>query len=359
MDEAIYVTSVVDDSVVTAVAVNDRLDTHAIIGGGRPIVLVNNYIADISFPAQLSIDNPGIRDVASAGVVIIPSIGGGRGPIINDGETITIALLQELLSGILTRTELGAALIAELDSIPLAIPNSKAQSGYATHDDTITLDHDWSGYPPVIDLNPSYGSTVGLVMTQVGIDPDSIIYVDTRDQELVYGHSGVVNDNQFTVKAAIVERIAPTIIALAWGPAGITGPPLTVESTLSPITNTTVDCMGLRIQGSLSLSTLLGYEVSGAMSLQVSVDSGVWVDVARKYWHFAANNPDAINEQFDVVMAYDHGPHSYQFRGRLVTDSDDELNRELTGLVIVDTVTEFGAGSVITNDLQIKWTSKE
>lgn len=352
--------SVVDSSVITALTSNDQPKIHVLTEGTEREILLQESIGNILFPAQLDIKlRESEKDLGVAGLVVLPLEGGGRGPIINHGETITLSLLFSLLANALTKNQLGPELISYLDRIPKALPNTKEQSGYGSHDDVIVLNHDWSGHPPMIELMLAQGPMINIIHTQVGIDPDCITYVEIPQQEIIYGHTGVVTDNTFTIKAAILEKAVPVLKTINWTAADITGPPLTVLTTESPVTNTTNACMGLRIKGVLGLSNNTVHAVAGAMYAQMSVDAEPWVSIAVIHWNFDDNDGGIVSEKFDVIMAYNQSAHSYKFRGYLVVDSDDEPNRQLTGSISIDTVTESGSGTILSNDLLLKWSSKE
>jgi len=319
-------------------------------------IVLNDFLGDIALPAQIAPDD---IDANTASVVILPLTGGGRGPVINNGETITTELLKTLLTNVITTNELGTDLNTLLGYIPVAKANSKEQEGFATHNDIITLSHDWSGYPPKIELSLAFGSIINVVNTQVGVDPTCITYFEVPQQEILFGHSGIVNDNQFTIKAAILEKSSPVINTLNWSPADIVGPPLTAITTESPLTNTTVDCVGFRVKGTLGVSNNLSYSVDGTMFAQVSIDSNNWVNLARFRWRFEDNDTGIKTENFDSFIMVDQTAHDYKFRGYLILESDDELNRELTGSIHIDTVAEVGSGTILSNDVQLKWRAKE
>ena len=351
---------VVDTSVTTSLVPSNQPKLYVVTNDTQREIFLEEKIGQLSFPVQHNIAIKNLeKDLGYAGLVVVPIEGGGRGPIINYGETITLSLLFSLLNNTLTKEQLSPELLGYLDRIPYDMPNIKDQHGYASHNELITLNHSWAGYPPIIELSIAPGSFMHVIHTQVGVDPNCITYVEIPKQEAVYGHSGVVNNNQFIIKAAILEKTDPITKSLNWVPPAIKGPPLTILTEESLTTNTTIGCMGLRIKGKIGLTNELVYEVSGAMYAQVSVDDGPWVNIAVLHWHFKENNSGLIEEKFDEIFVYDHMNHHYKFRGRLVTNSSDEVNRELTGHIHIDTVTEFGSGEVLSNDLLIKWASKE
>ena len=305
--------------------------------------------------AEVSQDN----ELSCAGMVLIPMEGGGRGPIINLGETITLSLLLSLLDQVLTKQQLHPSLVTELERIADALPNTKEQSGYASHNETVVLSHAWLEYPPVIELSLAPGSRVHVQYTPVGEDPDCITYVEIPAQELIYGHSGVINNSQFTVKAAILEKADPTVKTLNWSSTPMVGPPLTALSDESATQDTAAACMGLRIKGTLSLNNALAYPVIGTVYAQMSVDDGDWVNIAAFHYNFKENLPGTFTENFDVMLAYDQTAHTYKFRGCLITQSSDVPQREVTGTLHISTVTEFGSGTVLSHDPLIQWASKE
>ena len=299
------------------------------------------------------------RELGTAGLQVLALEGGGRGPIINEGETITLTLLKDLLSAAISREELHADLLAELARIPLLRPNTKEQNGYATHNQTVALNHSWLDYPPNIEMQPAPGTQMYVKHTHVGVAPDCITYVEIPQQELIYGHSGIVNQQEFTVKAAILEKAAPVVKTLAWAPAPIAGPPLIGLTTESPSTTTTVDCMGLRIQGSITLQNERAFAVVGALYVQMQIDTAPWVNLAVLHYNFKENLQTAVSEAFDAILVFDQTAHTYKFRGRLVVESDENPERQLLGSLSVNTVTEFGSGAILSHDPLIQWASKE
>lgn len=299
------------------------------------------------------------RELGTAGLQVLALEGGGRGPIINEGETITLALLKELLSASITRDELHADLLAELARIPLLRPNTKEQNGYASHNETVTLNHSWLEYPPNIEMQPAPGTQMYVKHTHVGIEPDCITYVEIPQQELIYGHSGIVNQQEFTVKAAILEKTVPIVKTLDWAPAVVTGPPLIGLTAESPLTTTTAACMGLRIRGSITLQNERVHAVVGALYVQMQIDTAPWVNLAVLHYNFKENLQSAVSEAFDVILVFDQTMHAYKFRGRLVVESDENPDRLLSGSLSVNTVTEFGSGTILSHDPLIQWASKE
>jgi len=350
---------IVDNQNIVACTPVEQARLYIKDGSNDYEIILQEELGNISFPVQLKINPITQKKIDSAaGIVVLPMTGGGRGPIINYGETITTSLLLELLQSAISSELFRPELVALLDNIPRPVPNSRVQRGYATHNDTIILNHDWSGRPPKIEISLSHGQIVKktekLATDIIGVD-----YVEIPDQEIIYGHSGLVNNHEFTVKAAILEKSAPVIIPLDWAPTEIVGPPVSVETEHSVETSTTYPCMGLRIQGMLGLTNTTAYDVAGTIYAQISVDSGPWINIAELYWFFEADDYEFISEKFDEIMTYDQSHHSYQFRGLLVIDSDEEPNRRLTGSITIDTVAEMGAGNIVSNDLQLKWTCKE
>jgi len=359
--ESMQVIHASDRSVVTALQPVNQPKLYVVKDSAEREISLQETLGELSYPlATTSLQVGSEKDLGTAGgLVVVPLVGGGRGPIINYGETITLSLLFSLLANALTKDQLSPALLTQLDQIVSGMPNTKDQYGYATHNETVVLSHLWTGYPPIIEISPAPGPALNIIHTVVGEDPDCITYVEIPRQELVYGHSGVVNHQQFTVRAAILEKTEPLVKEIDWAPAGVIGPPLTALTALSLVSNTTAACMGLRIKGSLSLTNFLAYAVSGAMYAQMSVDSGPWVNVAALHWSFKENESITVSEYFDEILVFDHSQHSYQFRGQLVTISGEETERELIGSLHIGTVTEFGSGAVLSNDLLVKWASKE
>lgn len=360
MDKPDTATCVIEHSVTTARVPLNQPQIHVMDNLDEQIILIQETMEEISCPAQIQVSGEmSEKDIEAAGMLVFPFTGGGRGPVINYGETITIALLLSLLVDAISEEQLSEDLNARLDAIPSLRPNSKAQEGYASHNDLVILDHDWFGRPPKISLELSHGQLMKTTQTVVGIDPDCITYVEVPEQEIIYGHTGFMLGNQFTVKAAIVGKEGHVTIPIDWAPDSITGPPVTNLTTLSPVFMTSEACIGMRIQGSLTVANTAAYEVSGTMYAQMSVDGGPWVDIAGLSWTFGADEATPVTEKFDTLVAYDQVQHTYQFRGRLVTDSNEEINRDLTGSIQVDTLTESGSGPVLSNALQLKWSCKE
>lgn len=341
---------------VKPVASHEPFHIHVLGQSVDPVILSQETLETIALPAMLPISHDNqIPDVTAAAMLVLPLSGGGRGPVINYGEVISPGLLLSLLTGALSETQLRPELNTRLNNIPLPIPNRRAQDGYAGHNDLVILDHDWAGRLPRIELNLSGGTLQHRIETQI----DGITYVEFPPQELVYGHSGFVNGDRFTVKAAILEKVAPVVVDLSWAPAAVVGPPVTAVTASSTVTNTTLACMALRIQGMLSLARTAAYAVAGTMQAQISVDGGAWITFAEIHWDFAATGNGTCSEKFDVMLAYDRAQHSYQFRGRMIVDSDEEANRQLTGSIQISTVTEIGSGTVLSNDLLLKWACKD
>jgi hypothetical protein len=125
------------------------------------------------------------------------------------------------------------------------------------------------------------------------------------------------------------------------------------------VTVTTIDCIGFRITGTLTLTNSLAYDVDGTMFAQISIDSGAWVNIARLRWNFIDGATGVITENFDSFIMSDPSSHTYKFRGQLLVESDEEPNRELTGSIHIYTVTETGTGSLLSNGPKLKWRSKE
>jgi len=319
-------------------------------------LLIQDFIANISYPIQSSITpTQQYKNLTSAGVVVLPIENGGRGPIINYGEAITIGLLLDTLVGALGEDHLHAELKKKINSF--ITKNSKNQYGYASHNDTVTLNNNWVGYFPDVVLGFGYGETFSVTKTIVGEEPDCVEYREIHDQECIFGHSGLLNNQSFTIKAAILTKAPHTLFDISWVPATISGVVAnqTTESSVYQATN----CMGLRVKGTVGLVNPREYDVSGIMLVQISVDDGSWRNIAGLRWSFKANENLAVEEDFDVLLAYDQDDHNYKFRGYLIVDSDEEPNRLLTGFLNVDTVTQVGSGTILSNDLVIKWTSKE
>lgn len=233
------------------------------------------------------------------------------------------------------------------------------QEGYATHQETILLHNLWEKNKPTIDLNYSHGTT--FVSSGAAVD-----------QEVLYGYEGLMetaleDEYQFTVNAAILEKAAPTVIALAWEPdviAGL-GPDNTETATdLSSVTTTTADCMGLRIKGIVGLNDTVIGGVSGRMYAQMAIDTPtgvdpVWITISEIYVLFNNIGPDWVESRFDKQFVFPQGEHTYQFRGLFVMDYAPVTNAELNAAITILSVTESGTGAILSNDLQIKWSAKD
>ena len=348
--------TMIPQQIVTALRSPELIKIYLNDGKNKQTILLQETIENISFPAQLPVDaEQDSQNLATTGIIILPLSGGGRGPVINEGEVVSPGLLVSLLTDAISEAQLRPELNARLNNIPLTIPNRRSQEGYAAHNDVVILDRDWAGRLPRIALDVFGGTLQHRVETIVG----GITYVEFPPQEIFYGHSGFTNGDRFTVKAAILEKVAPVVVNLNWTPAPVVGPPVTALTVNSVVTNTTLTCMGLRIQGLLSLARTAAYAVAGTMQAQILVDGGSWVTFAEIHWDFAATGNGTCSEKFDVMLAYDQAQHSYQFRGRMVVDSDEEINRQLTGSIQIFTVTEIGSGSVLSNDLLLKWACKD
>lgn len=245
--------------------------------------------------------------------------------------------------------------VANINSILGIVGTStnKDQSGYATDGDIILLDFTWPSRTPLIDLIHSHGLVIKNPVTV--------------DQEIVYGHTGIIltanpDEFQFTVKAALLEYAAPTDVILNWTPANITAayPPGTAtETALSSITNTTLNCMGFRVKGTIGLSNIAAAGVSGTMYAQMSVDGGSWFNIAELFKLFDTNDGVWTELNFDVLLAYGQAAHTYQFRGQVIIDLAEDATRELTGALHIDNIVESGSGTILSNNLQIKWSAKE
>jgi len=358
--EPTYAVHVTDTARVTALTSAEPPRLYVVQGNEEREILPQVSVGELTLPALAAVvaDTPA-KNLGTAGLVVLALEGGGRGPIINHGETITLSLLLSLLQQTIGKEQLHPSLVAELDRIGEEMPNTKEQFGYATHNDMIVLSHSWTGYPPVIELQLAPGSMTHVTFTPAGPDPDDIVYVEVPQQEIVFGHTGVINHGQFTIKAAILEKSEPTVKSIDWFPAAVTGPPLLALTAVSENFYTTRACMGLRIKGSVTVTNQKEFAVSGTMYAQMSVDAGPWVDIATLHHNFKAMKTGNVTEAFDTILAYDRAQHTYKFRGKLVTQSGEEIEREILGSIQIHSVTEFGSGTVLSNDLLIKWASKE
>jgi hypothetical protein len=359
LDTDHVVTHLISDNVYIAPQLVEPLRVHVQDDEHQQIILQES-IANLHFPAQMRIQQQELpKDLGAAGLIVLPIMGGGRGPVINNGETITSGLLLSLLTGAIGEEQLTPEFINKLSHIIAGVPNSKNQEGYGKHNDVITLDHDWSGYPPIISVELAPGEQTAIIQTQVGTEPDCYTFIDIPQQEILYGHTGIVDDNQFTLKAAILTKSDPTVMTLDWSPTSIIGPPITNLTTESSVITTTLDCMGLKVNGTITLVNSLAYDVDGTMFVQMSIDNGDWINIARLRWNFTDGATGVIIENFDSFIMRDQSSHTYKFRGQLLVESSTEVNRKLTGSIHIDTVTEIGAGSLLSNDPKLKWKSKE
>jgi len=340
--------------------VTDERSVHVTEQAGGTLQLRDSF-------GSISIEEPGLigeptdNQVIHAPTMTVIPQEGGRGPVINNGETITIGLLLSLLSGQLDEAEFTAALNTRLDEMHSKRLNSREQSGYGTHNTVVTLSDPWTDRAPIIELVLGPGQTMARRTTQVGVEPNCITYIEIPEQECLFGHSGLSDaENAFTLKAAILEKSAPTQIALAWIPATVTGPPnLTVLSTESVQTAVTAACMGFRIQGTIGLVNAATHAVEGTMYLEMTRDSIEWVVVAQLFRSFSATDSNQVTYAFDEFLLFDQAAHNYKFRGRLEVSPDSNDSRRLTGSVHVATVDEVGTGTILSNDVQIKWSVKE
>lgn len=353
-------THLIDTSRVTGLKTPGQMyRLFAMQGGSEQELLLQEAVGSMVLPVA-TLERSSLayeRTFGSTGLQTLIMEGGGRGPIINYGETVTLAMLLPLLSQALQREQLHPKLIEELDNITSLVSNTQEQSGYAKHNDVITLDAG-SVYLPAIRLEPAPGTQMHITHTHVGEEPNCITYVEIPQQEFIFGHGGVVN-RQFTVKAAILEKALPTVVSLGWTPAPVAGPPLSILTTESVPVVTAVNCMGLRVKGNLTLTNNKGLAVSGAMYAQIQVDGGAWTSIAMLHKGFPADVADSVTTSFDIILAYDQEPHTYKFRGQLITESGLEVERELIGGLSIDTVTEFGSGAVLSYEPLLRWDSKE
>ncbi|RLB94165.1 MAG: hypothetical protein DRH26_02020 [Deltaproteobacteria bacterium] len=393
---------IAEEPVVGLLSLDNNPLIYAVENSGSPAIHLQETVGSLPFALpenNISIPKQNSQNSGGPGIVILPLDGGGRGPVINNGETITTGLLLQLLADSLAESEFTPALVNRLDTFTSAIEDlgivdiataeqlgilsqdisdntdlinnnamavagintelllqsetaDKNQSGLATHGDEILLDFTWLDRLPLIDLAHSHG----LTMQTVGADAGEITYITIPTQEIVYGHSGLLpgaapDTYKFIVSAALLEYVSPEIIAVNWTSDLITAPAVTITPTSSVI-YTTSDCMGFRIKGSMTLQNTGAVAVSGSMHVQISVDGAPWTDIASFYQRFDSSEVLLVEKHFDILLAYDQSDHSYQFRGELLSDI------ELTGGVVIDTVIESGSGSILSNDLQIKWAAK-
>ena len=327
-----------------------------------PVVHLQELAGIIPFPVSEQIidrekQNPSMQ--ATPGIVVLPIEGGGRGPVINYGEVISTGLLLELLTGVLGEAQLSAALQTRLDNITAVLAASadagrKTQGGYATHNETIVLGGSWLVRPPKIELAYAQGALCKTIKKTV----NGIVRVIVPNQEIVYGHSGLVNGNQFTVKAAILVYDPKMLVPVSWQSETIVAQPTGV-SIASPVVNTTKACMGLEVRGAMTLESTAVPGVSGTIYAQINVD-GYWATIAEFSHRFDANdNGVPVTREFSAITAYDQNPHVYKFRAYIVEEASDDVSSELTGSISISTVAESGSGEVLSNDLQIKWSAKE
>jgi hypothetical protein len=231
---------------------------------------------------------------------------------------------------------------------------SRKQEGFAIDGDIIHINYEWTVNRPVFHLYPSHGVSV--------VNPVTV------DQELIFGHTGLVPDvddykYMFGIHAAICEYAAPTVVALDWrptNPIGIYPPGTEVPSDTSTITTTTNNCIGLRVKGELGLYNDAAAGVGGYIYAQIAVDTPTggtpeWINIAELYAYFPGDDEDWVESSFDVQLAYTQAQHTYQFRALIVTNYAGDNTRELTGAIHIDTVTESGSGTVLSTAPIIKW----
>ena len=365
MHEPDTITYLVNNDMVTMLVPDDEFTTHVEDNGTSQVIHLQEHLADIPFPVSMGIaPSSPVTDLhRSAGIAIMPVMGGGRGPVINNGQVIDLTLLLSLLNGVIRESELSPDLLARLDAVDTRFDTqadifNMAQEGYAEHDDVITLNQEWTGKPPKIGLLLSHGRLLKRILTTSSIGDTSFEHITIPNQEAVYGHSGFTGGDTFTVKAAILEYVAPIDQILNWTPSNVIALPVT-NTESSGITNTSVNCMGLRIKGTLGLASTATPEVAGSMYAQMSIDSGPWITIATFSHRFVEADPVPVTMDFDVMLAYSQAAHSYRFRGQAIKDSGDDSTRELTGSITIDKVTESGSGTILSNDLTIKWSVKE
>ena len=352
MDPILYL---IDDGQRVSLVASGQPRLHVVEKEGSRVLQILEPVSLKQVPVPMLLTGSNSKALTSPSVVFLPVDGGGRGPVINNGQVIDLALLLTLLDSSISESQLTAGLNARLDALPSIRENNRSQAGIGTHDDTITLDFPWADKVPIIDLTVAPGrSTTQKVTTVVDID-----YVQIPEQEMIFGHTGIVVDNQFTIKAAILEYAAPTDVVVNWSPADIVCPPATALSTESIEHNTAVNCMGFRVTGSIGLASTASPAVAGAMYLQMQVDGGAWVTVTQLWRSFDVDDATPVSVNFDEFIVADQAAHTYKFRGYLVIDPDADATRELTGSITVDTVAESGSGTILSNDLLVKWSAKE
>jgi len=245
----------------------------------------------------------------------------------------------------------------------------KSQSGYATGTETVLIDFNWNDKLPKLTLSPSHG-VITVTPTSTTVSPNEV------HQEFVYGHglvqphdTGNVDDRRykFTSIAAILEKAAPTVVALAWVPAHVTAPyPVgtAIYTTESPLTTTTNDCICLRIKGVIGLANLDVDGVSGIINAQICIDTpsgdaDVWENIAELSYLFNDSNGTWVEKTFDIMLAYPKGEHSYKFRGLLTIDYAPDDTRVITGAIGISEVIESGSGDILSEDVTLKWDIKE
>lgn len=322
---------------------------------------VQDYLGGNAVPLGPLTGPEALGGVNAPAMVILPIEGGGRGAVVNNGQTIDLTLLLSLLADAIGESQLTAALNTRLDAIPDLRRNDRNQSGYGKPTNQIVLDDPWADRVPTIEVVPASGRTVVTSQTQVGVDPDCVTYFDLLDHEIIFGHSGVHSGNRFYLNGAILSYAAPTEgIPILYDSTSAIGPPsLSVITDESPLFNTVADCMGIRAQGILSLQSTASPKVKGTIHLQVSVDAGDWVTMAQFYGAFDADDNGIRNRSYDEMLVFPQGPHSYKFRGLLIVESGEDETRRLTASVGVTMVDESGSGSIISNDIRLRWSAKE
>lgn len=391
-DHAIFIN---DDQHVVLVA-NDEMRIHTVVGG-ETVTHHTGTLGTYKVPLSVASGSLGRQKFLSRAPIQLLPLSGGRGPVVNEGQTITSGLLKILLADVLTETELHPDLRNRLDLIEANIATLEQnvdlinadladstdiidlindelatavkithdpQTGYVTHNETINLDFTWPLIPPLIEMDPAAGMIISQEEDQGEI---AIHYVEIPTQELVYGHTGVLpgaaaDTYKFTAKAALLEYQAPVVNPVAWTSGDLSLFGMSAASQVtgnSSLESTSVPCMGFRIQGKMYLRNAGGTKANGYLYVQMNMDGAGWVDVARFKTLFEEGDTTQISKTFDVLMAADQSSHNYQFRGRLVLMEDDDPNRNIVGSVSVTSVTERGAGTILNNNIHLKWTTKE
>jgi len=124
--EASFITTVISSTEVTTLLPIKQPRLYWAQDQDAPELLLQESMGELSFPALIPMKTcEQERSLGAAGMVVVPIEGGGRGPIINHGETITLSLLLTALTGALGTEQLSPELLAHLERIAEEMPNTK------------------------------------------------------------------------------------------------------------------------------------------------------------------------------------------------------------------------------------------